>query len=517
MKVDAAFVGGVSVGQLLQRIKTGCKLILTYKTTTKFAVIVQEQDSKRLLLKVTHEVVGNRIHPRFAKPIELKVAVYGLEKFEITKSFPTGFYGARVSERVEKIRDAIVENVKAINKLEEEEVVEVPRATPTQQQQAAKPSAPAVAYPLPTGPHINRSESRAPPVVASTAPSPPIHDALIDNLSGVPPRFPLEVFRPGHTSAPSVQGLLGAFLKEQIKGKRPTCVPEATTQALVLSTQKQHISYVNMVAAELSPGEPLVEACTNAIQRLAAQRKWRCSTQLKAAASFQGAMKILPLYFEGAKSIKLTESPVWTLAMRTFQRRSKEELPNQPKAATWEEVAEAIRKAKNDSQAMALLIGWLTAARLGCVRQLKKEHVQWNNEAMAITFHQGKGARARGPYTVHTQPIPLEFKVRWKAYLDTRDTHLFPRHLTGTSLKNALRAVNVTLEQRSIRRGALQTMALNNVDEDTLMRYSGHTQLSTLHRYLNWNKLNSCIQRKMVSAGQALVASAATTAPTPSL
>ena len=201
----------------------------------------------------------------------------------------------------------------------------------------------------------------------------------------------------------------------------------------------------------------------------------------------------------------MTDATEWSLAMRTFQYRSKETLPNQPKAATWEQVRKAIKETKNDAEAMALLIMWLTAARGGCIRQLSTANIQSSKTALSITFHQGKGARARGPYTVHTQPIPSEFKARWDKYLESRKTKLFPLHLTGSSLKNALRKVDAALEQRSIRRGALQTMALNGTSEETLMRFSGHTQVATLRRYLNWNAVNSKVQGEMVSSGKALV------------
>lgn len=192
--------------------------------------------------------------------------------------------------------------------------------------------------------------------------------------------------------------------------------------------------------------------------------------------------------------------------MVTFQRRCKEELPNQPKAACWAQVREAIRVCDNEPRAMALLLGWLTAARLGCIRQLSKQHVRWDDKTTSVTFHLGKGARARGPYTVHALPIPPEFKSRWEAYVKSRETKLFPRHLTGSSLKNALRTVDVSLEQRSIRRGALQAMAARGVSEETLMHYSGHTQVGTLRRYLNWNAINSKVQKEMLDAGRHLLA-----------
>lgn len=331
--------------------------------------------------------------------------------------------------------------------------------------------------------------------------------AATESLSGIPQHFNTEsLFRPGRISSPDAfQRLTGAYLKYAVSQPAPTDVPEAAREALVESTRRQHVNYLKMVAKVINPDQPIDRALVSALQLLATSRGWKQSTQMKAAASIQGACKILPLYFKNTASLHLKEFPVWRMSLLTFGHRSKQELPNQPQAATWEQVRSAVETCKNDAQAMALLIGWLTAARLGCVRQLSKADVKWSAQHTLVRFSKGKGARIRGPYTVHAQPIPREFRDRWKSYVEERQSALFPRHVTGQSLKDALRRVDPNLEQRSIRRGALQAMAVCDVDEETLMRYSGHTQVSTLRRYLNWNALNSKVQKEMTKAGAPLV------------
>ena len=259
----------------------------------------------------------------------------------------------------------------------------------------------------------------------------------------------------------------------------PTDIPEAAREALVESTRRQHLNYCKMVAKEINPDQPIDRALVSALQRLAAQRGWRKGTQLKVAAGIQGAFKILPLYFMNTASILLKDFPVWRMSLVTYGHRSKQELPVQPKAASWEQVSHAVRACKNDGQAMALLIGWLTAARLGCVRQLSRGDVKWSAQHTLVRFSKGKSARIRGPYTVHAQPVPREFRDRWKSYFESRQTALFPRHVTGNSLKEALRHIDPELEQRSIRRGALQAMALCDVDEETLMRCRTHASQYT--------------------------------------
>jgi len=47
-------------------------------------------------------------------------------------------------------------------------------------------------------------------------------------------------------------------------------------------------------------------------------------------------------------------------------------------------------------------------------------------------------------------------------------------------MRQALRIANPDLNTRAMRRGALQTMANNNVPPDTLMTFSGHTNIETV-------------------------------------
>ena len=47
--------------------------------------------------------------------------------------------------------------------------------------------------------------------------------------------------------------------------------------------------------------------------------------------------------------------------------------------------------------------------------------------------------------------------------------------------------MNRSLEQRSLRRGAIQALAKSpGITDEVLMMFSGHTQVATLRRYLSW-------------------------------
>lgn len=498
-------------------LKEKVKLIVSYKNAVKFGVVGRDA-AGHFTIKFVSAVKEGIISPIFEKDVPAKAALNDSVEVKVVSGFPTGRYGQRKSERI----------AAATTKKEAERAV-LPAPKPSTEAKVvgrggksvsgavgpARPSrvsAPApidscpLQLPAPASPLV-----ASPPAPVAPAASPAQVEALLnrmDAMSGVPSHLnSQQLFRLGRIRVPDAQhGLTGTYLVEIVKAGPPQGIPASAMEALVKTTRDQHVNNLKTVARSIDPSLPLDCAIVKALEKLAAERAWKKSTLMKTAASVQGALRILPLYFAGAHVVMMRDSPVWKMSMVAFQHWSKQELPNQPKAASWSQVAEVVRSTKCDAQAMAILLGWLTAARLGCIRSLSKEHVVWDTKSTRVTFHLGKGARARGPYTVHAQPIPAEFRKRWKTFFDSRESKMFPRHLTGDSLKVALRAVDKSLEQRSLRRGALQTMASNGVSEETLMRYSGHTQVATLRRYLNWNTINSKVQEEMVQSGKALVA-----------
>lgn len=333
-------------------------------------------------------------------------------------------------------------------------------------------------------------------------------------------------FRLGPSEAPEVAlnsralQVPGRYLKEIWGLPKPPKIPVSTGAALKKETMAQHVRYVERVLEVINEKEPLAVAIINAVEFLKHKHNWRNSTTLKAQASIQGALKVLPIYRAYAPVIKLAEVPEWSLSMRARQISCREEIPVQPQAAVEEQVMKAIASTSDDAAAAALLLGWLTASRLGCILQLHTEDVVVTEAKLAVTFRRGKGVRASGPYTVHTAPIPQQLLPRFLRHLESRDRVLFPRRLTGATLKEALRTVDTALEQRSIRRGALQAMARKGVSEELLMRFSGHKRVETLRRYLNWNAVNSKVQREMEAAAATLTCSTTTPAqaqllPTP--
>jgi hypothetical protein len=75
----------------------------------------------------------------------------------------------------------------------------------------------------------------------------------------------------------------------------------------------------------------------------------------------------------------------------------------------------------------------------------------------------------------------------------------------GKQVAAALKQVDVELEQRSIRRGALQHMATDGTTtEDVLMMFSGHKRVETLRRYLDWGKKHALREGRGKAAAASL-------------
>ena len=138
-----------------------------------------------------------------------------------------------------------------------------------------------------------------------------------------------------------------------------------------------------------------------------------------------------------------------------------------------------------------MLLTWLTCGRGGDVLLLKPKDAEEHATGLRVSFWRGKTVKTRGPYTVFTQMPPEEFLEDWKAHVQqaTRNQFLF-QGVKGEQIKIALRRVNPRLEQRSLRRGALQTLAATNISDEKLLHYSGHTNVTMLRRYLDFGKVS---------------------------
>lgn len=237
---------------------------------------------------------------------------------------------------------------------------------------------------------------------------------------------------------------------------------------------------------------------------------WTPTTLFKYMCTVQGALRLLPIYRQNAPSIQLSSDTNWLLALKGARHMAVEHIPNQPKAATIHQINTALESASGtfkEHQRALIMLGWLTASRLGCIRQLKGEDITFDptTKALLIKFRRGKGVRARQQaYTVTTLIATNSWWDELNKYVDSRkDGFLFPKTMADSTITKPLKAAGI--EQRSIRRGSLQTMAaIPNVTDETLMNFSGHASVKTLHRYLNFGEKSARIATNSLEAAKAL-------------
>jgi hypothetical protein len=130
------------------------------------------------------------------------------------------------------------------------------------------------------------------------------------------------------------------------------------------------------------------------------------------------------------------------------------------------------------------VLWWVTAARQGDALQLLWTNVRQQGRNLSVKYVTGKGVNLRGtPYTVHTV-LPEGWQLN-----RTMTQEVIPpamRQQTQSDFKRTLTMLDPELEVRSIRRGALQTLAAVQTPEQVLLQFSGHTNVQMLRRYLDW-------------------------------
>jgi hypothetical protein len=253
---------------------------------------------------------------------------------------------------------------------------------------------------------------------------------------------------------------------------------------------------------------PLPIAIATYLWQESVQHQWKPTTLFKYLCTAQGALRILPLYRYSAPSVILSNDPIWSMVMRGARQSAVEHIPLQPKAATHDDIIKALKATTGFYKKhvrVIIMLAWLTTSRLGCIRQLKSEDIAFDRKkkTMNITFRRGKGVRARKQaYTVTTLILSAEWWKEIHRYVKERPSFLFPASLKDSAITTPLKKAGI--EQRSIRRGALQAMAADKVAPETLMNFSGHTSINTLNRYLDFGKKRADLASTSTAAARSL-------------
>lgn len=233
------------------------------------------------------------------------------------------------------------------------------------------------------------------------------------------------------------------------------------------------------------------------------KNKWAASTSLKFLVQAMSFFIRLDQYTD-FQPIDLRQSKLLSDAVKCYRKQANQDLRKPRPYTTRAQVKSMLQSIKDSDLRCLLIITWATAARPSNTLTLHKANIRLT-ESPVIYWTHAKTSILRGPYStpVHLGPH-LEEVRNWLATKPSGP--LFPSAQTDSgmakvlkTLRSFLKLQDPTQDMRSLRRGSLIWLAQNGMEDRELMVMSGHTQVSTLRRYLQWQLPVS--QAKLVLEG----------------
>ena len=249
----------------------------------------------------------------------------------------------------------------------------------------------------------------------------------------------------------------------------------------------------------------LQETAAYFMQELGYLRDWQWQTLHRSMCSLVGAMSNAPLYSNLPHSVSLNSvAPHYRAALSTANQHAQQSQPHGQAAVALDHIIVAVEEEPRLWARVALLLMWLTGARVGCVLQLRVEDVVLDSEGnLSLSFAHGKGVRLRGPYTTGTS-VTGEWQRAGAAVPAARcsasavgkeDQLLFPAteetifSRRMARLLAAIRVAHPALNLRAMRRGSLQTVSASGlVPMTAVMDRAGHTNIRTTRRYHDFGR-----------------------------
>jgi integrase len=312
----------------------------------------------------------------------------------------------------------------------------------------------------------------------------------------------------------------------------PNLAKAIVRKAFARETRLDHVRMLKSVGAavlavaEKNPDDPqlTMPVASWLIDWLKGQGRkhnWKWTTQNSAMSTLQSALKYLPTYVKHCPSWRLHEDTNWQLACRTCRTKAAAERPDQALPATTQQVHKACQFVHHTRPEVAMLLAltWVTFGRTSALIQLKREDISLeettNGTMFTVTMMRGKSNRlGQDPHTVtgnlgdfekFVTPI-VSKAVNPKAFLIHAPSR---QQRTGllAEIRDALRNANneQRLENRSLRRGSLQTLARAGASVSTLLACSGHSSVKSLKRYLNFGRVMTEDQRAATKISASLV------------
>jgi integrase len=218
-------------------------------------------------------------------------------------------------------------------------------------------------------------------------------------------------------------------------------------------------------------------------------KPWAPSTALKFLLQAVNFLLRLDQYAD-MTPIDLRTSKLLSDALRYFRKEVNKLLSRPKPYLTILQIHAILTLPMDPDTRAALILCWSTAARPSNTALLLRSNIKLtrSGEGSTIYWTAAKTSLARGPYSTPLQLGPHhDFILNWLA--NKPEGPLFEVQNTS-HLLNFLRKLRLLLppgcDLRSLRRGALISLAEAGMEDRELMTLSGHTQLSSLRRYLQW-------------------------------
>lgn len=274
-------------------------------------------------------------------------------------------------------------------------------------------------------------------------------------------------------------------------------INEWAATATATSTTQRHKRLLTQVLAEHKV--LTVQTVLRFLTKYKAEHKIKWSTLNTMFGTAIGACRRAHLLVKSLHPLDLLADQEFKLARKTVDAKAKTETVNSPTPTHWVEVQMALNMAirrKDINAARLLILAWATAGRPSCVQRLHGVNIVQTERylghqaptthgmtAITISFHAGKVVNHTGPYSIHTF-VPNAYAWLVQAL---PPGEFIPASTLKTFVQY-LKLANPVLESRSLRRGALQTMARHGATDDQLLEFSRHASKGMLYRYLGWGR-----------------------------
>jgi hypothetical protein len=147
--------------------------------------------------------------------------------------------------------------------------------------------------------------------------------------------------------------------------------------------------------------------------------------------------------------------------------------------------------------------------RISDMVQLAVYDLEVQPDFLVITVRRGKTFTTAKPYALwlkrHRYPteelieVAISAKKLNRIFLFSETNSEAERTKILQTIHEMIVCVNDNLELRSLRRGGLHLMALNNQPLTSIIKFSRHSDIDMLMRYLNWGTVSTNHRDEMIS------------------